>query len=321
MSRESDRSARCIRSMTSPGASTTAQPQSLDLHTPGTMGRKGPSMQEYLSFQFDFADEKAVSVYDELPLWSAMFGLLLLKNVEMRPNMRVLDVGCGTGFPLIELAQRLGPTCSVYGIDPWEPGVKRAEARMGIRGVRNAHVRIGDASSLPFNNHEFDLIVSNLGINNFEDPDAVFAECRRVLTPSGTLSLTTNLVGHMKEFYEVFEATLRKTGNAKALDSLQKHIDHRATIQKVDSMLFRNGFRISRVVEENGSMRFTNGTALLNHYFIKLGFLDGWKMVLEPDRQEHVFSLLEDSLNGIAARQGCLDLTIPMAYIEARTIT
>jgi hypothetical protein len=32
-----------------------------------------------------------------------------------------------------------------------------------------------------------------------------------------------------------------------------------------------------RVVERTGQMRFANGTALFNHHFIKLGFLDAWK--------------------------------------------
>ena len=36
-------------------------------------------------------------LYDELPLWSAMAGLLLLKHVPLEPGITVLDVGCGTG--------------------------------------------------------------------------------------------------------------------------------------------------------------------------------------------------------------------------------
>ena len=47
-------------------------------------------------------------LYDELPLWSAPFGLLLLEQVVMRPGLTILDVGAGTGFLTIELAQRFG---------------------------------------------------------------------------------------------------------------------------------------------------------------------------------------------------------------------
>ena len=56
----------------------------------------------------DLNDATVVSAYDELPLWSAMAGLLLLEHVPLRPDMVVLDIGCGTGFPALELAERLG---------------------------------------------------------------------------------------------------------------------------------------------------------------------------------------------------------------------
>lgn len=65
-------------------------------------------------------------------------------------------------------------------------------------------------------------------------------------------------------------------------------------------------------------MRFADGSVLLNHHFIKLGFLDGWKSVIEPQREKRVFAFLEKNLNRLARRRGELSLTIPMAYVEAR---
>jgi arsenite methyltransferase len=277
-------------------------------------------MQDYLKFNWDMTDEKTVSAHDELSLWSAMLGLLLLENLELRHGLRVLDVGCGNGFPLLELAQRMGPTSTVYGIDRGEQGVARARAKMNVYGITNVDIRIAEASSLPFPNEQFDLVVSNLGINNFEDPDAVFAECHRVMKRSATIALTTNVIGHMKEFYEVFESTLRESGTDEMLNALKKHIQHRASKEKVRSMLDRNQFELIKVVEKTGTMRFTDGTALLNHYFIKLGFLDGWKGVINPKDQERIFTRLENNLNQYSRSGGGLDLTVPMAYIEGKRI-
>ena len=59
-----------------------------------------------------------------------------------------------------------------------------------------------------------------------------------------------------------------------------------------------------------------NGTALLNHHFIKLGFLDAWKKVV-PGRETEMFLRLQRRLDDVAAQNGELGLTIPMAYIEA----
>ena len=55
--------------------------------------------------------------YDELPLWSAPFGLWLLDRVPVRPGLTILDVGAGTGFLTIELAQRCGAESTVIAVD------------------------------------------------------------------------------------------------------------------------------------------------------------------------------------------------------------
>jgi arsenite methyltransferase len=273
-------------------------------------------MRDYLAFKADLRDPETVSAYDELPLWSAMFGLLLLEHVKLRRRMKVVDVGSGTGFPLIELAGRLGPTSTVYGVDAWGTAVERARLKARVTNVPNVEIREGDAAALPFADGEIDLVVSNLGINNFSDPEAVLSECRRVLKPSAPLALTTNLRGHMKEFYEVFASTLREIGKESALHALTAHIHTRTTVEQITAQLARAGFTLTKVHEASSSMRFVDGSALLRHYFIKLGFLDGWKGVMEPEAREEVFSRLESNLNRFSEARGELLLTIPMAYIE-----
>ena len=67
-------------------------------------------MMEFLNYKFKDTPE-FVNTFDELPLWSAPFGLLLLKHVELKPNLKVIDIGSGAGFPLLELASRLGNSC------------------------------------------------------------------------------------------------------------------------------------------------------------------------------------------------------------------
>ena len=269
----------------------------------------------FLTFDPDFSSPQIVSAYDELPLWSAMFGLLLLDEVPIKGVVNALDIGCGTGFPLIELAERLGPEAHVQGIDPWRAGLDRAAAKIASRKTPNVTLHEGSASAMPFGDGVFDLIVSNLGVNNFDDREAAILECRRVARTGATLALTTNLQGHMKEFYAVFEQLLAN-GSAEDRQRLREHVEHRATVAAVRTMLERGGFTVTRIVEREGVMRFASGTALLNHHFIKLGFLDGWKKVV-PGREQTVFTRLRDTLNEQAASTGELRLSIPMAYIEA----
>jgi ubiquinone/menaquinone biosynthesis C-methylase UbiE len=273
---------------------------------------------DYLNDAYNVDDPNFVSVYDELPLWSAMFGLVLLEYVPLRPNMTVLDVGAGTGFPALELAGRLGPSCAVYAIDPWKAALGRAGQKVQIRNVPNVRLVEGDAAAMPFDDERFDLIVSNLGINNFEAPKAILAECRRVAKPGASLVLTTNLRGHMEAFYDAFHATLRQLGKAAGLDALREHVDHRVTLGEASDMLTAAGFRIRRVREQALSMRFLDGSALLRHPFIKIGFLDAWRRVIDPgEEEEEVFARLEENLNRLARKRGELALAIPMGYVEA----
>ena len=69
--------------------------------------------------RIDYSTDEFASFYDELPLWSAPFGLLLLQYVPLRAGVRVLDVGAGTGFLSIELAQRCSSDSEIVAVDPW----------------------------------------------------------------------------------------------------------------------------------------------------------------------------------------------------------
>src|SRR5688500_7456538 len=113
--------------------------------------------REYLSYSFNDSEE-FISTFDELPLWSASFGLLMLKHLELKPSLTVLDIGSGTGFPLMELAGRLGRSCKLYGIDPWVNANMRAREKIKNYGLSNVEIIESSAADLPFENGSVDLI-------------------------------------------------------------------------------------------------------------------------------------------------------------------
>jgi ubiquinone/menaquinone biosynthesis C-methylase UbiE len=279
-----------------------------------------PAFPDYLDATADWRDPALVAAYDELPLWSALFGSLLLRHVPLRRGATLLDVGCGTGFPLLDLAQRLGTGSIAYGVDPWTAALERVRQKAVLWNITNVVLLPGDAAMLPLPDAQIDLIVSNLGINNFANPGAVLRECRRVAKPGATLALTTNLQGHMQEFYTIFGEVLHKLGNHGALERLATHVAHRATVAGLTAQLAAAQFLVTRVVEDQAVWRYADGSAFLRHAFIKIGFLDGWKAMLAPDEQASVFRALEAALNIHAAAQGELLLTIPMAYLEATCV-
>ncbi len=274
-------------------------------------------MMSYLENSFDLKDPRVISILDELPLWSAPFGLMLLDHITIKPNMTVLDVGFGVGFPLLELAQRLGNSCTIYGIDPWKEASARVEEKIRLLNIKNVHLIEGDAGAMDFPDNTFDLIVSNTGINNFVYPGQVLAECWRVAKTGSHIALTTNPVGHMREFYQAYEETLMALGLEQLLEAMSAQRDHRLSIKAIGNLLQGAGFRLTATHSQTVVMRFVDGTAFFNHSLIRMGFLEGWKNILPPQQVVPVFTALEERLNSIAHEMSELRMTIPVVYIEA----
>jgi len=259
--------------------------------------------------------------YDELPLWSAPFGLMLLQKVGFRPGITILDVGAGTGWLTIELAQRCGSASTVIAVDPWEAAMTRLRRKVQHLGLHNVHARIENVERINLQDASVDLIVSNLGVNNFDHPHAALRSCFRVAKPGAPLFLTTNLVGHMAEFYEVFRTVLTELGMTDRLGALEAHIQHRATVDSVAALLERAGFECVDAASWTFRERFVDGSALLRHYFTRLGFMPGWKSIVPAEAVEETFAMLERRLNALAAERGELSLSVPAACLQARKPT
>lgn len=264
-------------------------------------------------------DPAVVSGFDELPLWSAPFGLRLLETVVLRPDMRALDVGFGAGFPLLELARRLGSSARVYGVDPWAAGVARAREKARTYGLANVVLMRAVAERLPLISASIDLVVSNNGLNNVQDVSAALAECRRVSKVGAQLVLTQNLPETMRAFYEVYETVLRECRLDSSLKDLRRHIHaKRLPLEELRALVTAAGFDTTRISEGSFSLRFLDGTTLFAHSFVRLGFLDAWKAVPPARDVERVFERLETRLNEFARRRGELRLDVPFACLDCR---
>ncbi|MCG6958374.1 methyltransferase domain-containing protein [bacterium BMS3Abin03] len=276
-------------------------------------------MKNYLQHTFDSDDPELISIIDELPLWSAPFGLKLLDNVQLKPNINVLDVGCGLGFPLIELSQRFGNTCKFYGVDPWQSALKRAQAKIYEYKITNTVVTKSIAEKLPFKNNSFDLIVSNNGTNNVQDIRQTLSECFRVSNTDAQFLTTMNLENSIIEFYNVFEETLIENNLKEEVGKMKAHIySKRKPIDEMKSLIENSGFKIKNIIEDNFSLRFLNALTMFNHTLIKYWFLGSWKDILKPENLEKIFKLVEVKLDKIAKQNGEIKLTIPYVLIDCK---
>ena len=274
-------------------------------------------MKNYLHHTFDSDDPELISIIDELPLWSAPFGLMLLDNIQLKPNIKVLDIGCGLGFPLIELSQRFGNSCKFYGVDPWHSALKRAQAKIYKYEITNTVVAKSIAENLPFKNNSFDLIVSNNGINNVQDIKQTLSESFRVSNSDAQFLMTMNLENSMMEFYNIFEETLIENNLNKEVGKMKDHIySKRKPIEEMKSLIENSGFKINNIIEDSFNLRFLNALAMFNHPLIKYWFLGSWKDILKQENLDDIFQELEVNLDNIALKKGEITLSIPYVLID-----
>jgi hypothetical protein len=67
-------------------------------------------------------------------------------------------------------------------------------------------------------------------------------------------------------------------------------------------------------------MKFVDGSAFLNHYFVKLGWLTTWMGLFPTEQLTEIFTALEQNLNAYSVKNNGLVLTVPMAFIEGEKV-
>jgi SAM-dependent methyltransferase len=112
---------------------------------------------------------------------------LLLARSVVTPGERVLEVGCGTGAATVPLAEVVGDTGEIVGIDISEPMLAAARERISHSGLRNITLLRADAQVHAFEPNRFDLVASRFGVMFFADPVAAFRNLLGAMRPGGRL--------------------------------------------------------------------------------------------------------------------------------------
>jgi demethylmenaquinone methyltransferase / 2-methoxy-6-polyprenyl-1,4-benzoquinol methylase len=114
----------------------------------------------------------------------------LAQGVARHAAHMVLDVACGTGGVLAQLARCCPPTTRLIGVDFTEAMLHVGQQRLATAAPAHCVcLCVGDAHCLPHPEQSFDVVTMMFGIRNFANPAAALTECYRVLRPAGHLCL------------------------------------------------------------------------------------------------------------------------------------
>jgi trans-aconitate methyltransferase len=134
--------------------------------------------------------DRAADTYDQVGVpWFQPIGAALVVEVDPRPGERALDVGCGRGAALLPLADAVGPTGSVLGID-LAPRMVEALARDAAH-LGHVEVRVADASRPGLPPAAYDVLTASLVLFFLPDPAAALRGWVDLLVPGGRLGVST----------------------------------------------------------------------------------------------------------------------------------
>src|SRR5437868_1422042 len=167
--------------------------------------------------------------------WSTPFAEALLQHLDLLPGLSILDIACGQGLPAFHLAEQVGPTGRVLGVDISPHQIARARAIQG-RDLPWLRFDCLDMRALPSTLPAVDRITGNLSVmflrpNRFEAIQALVDH----LNPHGQLVLTFPSLG--------------------TFDSLWRRIDHEMATRNL--MLERK--RLAAYVAERPSVNDGRG--------------------------------------------------------------
>lgn len=139
----------------------------------------------YHDWEADTYDEKWSISFDQRCIDYAVGRFAKAMGGQPRRFGTVLEVGCGTGFFLLNVAQA-GYVGRAHATDISE-GMVRVCVANGARLGIDVEGRTADAERLPYDDDTFDLVMGHAFVHHIPDLDRAFAEMWRVLKPGGRL--------------------------------------------------------------------------------------------------------------------------------------
>ncbi|MEJ2249388.1 MAG: class I SAM-dependent methyltransferase [Candidatus Lokiarchaeota archaeon] len=172
--------------------------------------------------------------HSELTTWG-------LKHLSICSNYKILDVGCGGGYTISQLALKIEDG-TVYGIDYSDLSVKYSkEFCKELRKNNKVHIKKASVSNLPFQDNKFDFVTAVETFYFWPDKVNDLKEILRVLKPNGTLALINEMyISKEKREYEERNQKWAEAGEFEIY-----------TVEQMMKFLEKAGYKDIRVFEEN----------------------------------------------------------------------
>jgi ubiquinone/menaquinone biosynthesis C-methylase UbiE len=227
-------------------------------------------------------EDKLAKVYDAeiLPIWSRRFGKLLLRDLALPPKAMVLDVGCGTGYPALEILSKMDAEGRIIAIDPSSPMLDEARNKAGRLAGKRIFFRSEAATpKLVFADDVYDLVLCNAGLDEFDEPERAIREFARVAKTGGRVAVTLPLAGTYDEFFDLYREVLAKLDRPDAIDRLDAHLAQYPPLEQVEAWFEDAGLVDVKGEWDTFTLLFKSSREFFFAPLIEYGPLSEWKAI------------------------------------------
>lgn len=113
----------------------------------------------------------------------------ILETIHVKPGMKILDLGCGSGYLTFPIAKRNEHTY-VTGLDIVTDTLERNSAKAQEMGIKNLQFVSYDGITFPFEENSFDLVVTRYALHHFPEIRKSIREVNRVLKSNGVFFIS-----------------------------------------------------------------------------------------------------------------------------------
>jgi ubiquinone/menaquinone biosynthesis C-methylase UbiE len=247
--------------------------------------------------------EKLARIYDDeiAPVWGTRFGRMLLRNLSVPARGQVLDVSCGTGYPLTEILRRMGEGSRVIAIDASSAMLdvaRKKVADLGPLGKKGVFFRTeSPLPKLSFTDDVYDLVVCNLGLAEMPDVRGAIRDFARVTKVGGEVRCTLPLAGSFQEFHDIYREVLVKHDKHDAQARLDAYLARYPTIEQVNDWMAEAGLD-GEVQVETFTLLFRSSREFFFAPVIEYGPLADWKALAGNGQElQDVFWYIKEAID------------------------
>lgn len=128
---------------------------------------------------------------DRMSRWFRYTQGLAINELDLEPGLKVLDVGCGTGFAVLQMGSILS-VGKICGIDISSGMIKKARAKVPETLRERVEFHQACSENIPYSAGEFDNILCTNSLHHYPDPIRSLGEMYRVLRPGGKVVILEN---------------------------------------------------------------------------------------------------------------------------------